>query len=111
MSRLLVIEPSKEAIVVQHSTPGATERNRLVSWKTAAQRPNEYSVETLRSKISLSINPIGLANKYIKLIGAIPTKLVYTVFKLGFEIAKILIGRLSKIRRLLFVPKQVRKNL
>ena len=106
-----MIESSEEALVVQHSKSRSTERNKLVSWETAAQRPNEYSFETLRSKIALSINPIGLASKYIKLIGAIPTKLVYTVFKLGFEIAKILIGRLSKIRRLLFVPKQVRKNL
>jgi hypothetical protein len=102
MSRLLVSEPSKKFKDAVPSTSVITERNRLMSWDGAAQGLTKPVVVIPSSKITIFLRPLGFVSKITKLILAAVVKLPYTLFRLGYEIAKLVTRGLSNIRRLLF---------
>ena len=95
-------EPSKEFKDAVPSTSVMTERNRLMSWDSVAQGLTKPVVVIPSSKITIIVGPLGFASKITKLILAAVVKLPYTLFRLGYEIAKLVTRGLSNIRRLLF---------
>ena len=95
-------EPSKKFKDAVPSTSVMTERNRLMSWDSAAQGLTKPVVVIPSSKITIFLRPLGFASKITKLILAAVVKLPYTLFRLGYEIAKLVTRGLSNIRRLLF---------
>jgi len=97
-----VSEPSKKFKDAVPSTSVMTERNRLMSWDSAAQGLTKPVVVIPSSKITIFLRPLGFASKITKLILAAVVKLPYTLFRLGYEIAKLVTRGLSNIRRLLF---------
>jgi hypothetical protein len=105
MSRLPVTESSKVHKVSAPLTSVTTERNRLMSWDSIVQeltKPDDV-IPGLRTASILW--PFGFASKIIRVFFASLAKLPYTLFKLGYEIAKLITRGLSSIRRLLFMPK------
>jgi len=105
MSRLLVTESSEEHKVSTSLAPVTTERNRLMSWHSTVQRIAKPGGVIPSSKSSITLKPFGLISKMIRAIFAPLAKLPYSLFKLGFEIAKLVTRVLSNIRRLLFTTK------
>ena len=95
-------EPSKEFKAAAPSAPVMTERNRLMSWDSIAQGLTKPVDVIPSSKITITLRPLEFASEITKLILVAVVKLPYTLFKLGYEIAKLVTRRLSKIRRLLF---------
>jgi hypothetical protein len=108
MSRLLVSEPSKEFKDAVPSTSVMTERNRLMSWDSAAQGLTKPVVVIPSSKITIFLRPLGFVINITKLIFASLVKLPYTSFKLGYEMAKLFTRGLSSIRRLLSSSREER---
>jgi hypothetical protein len=102
MSRLLVSEPSKEFKDAVPSTSVMTERNRLMSWDSVAQGLTKPVVVIPSSKITIIVGPLGFASKITKLFPTSVVKLPNTLFKLGYEFAKLVTRGLSSIRRLFF---------
>jgi hypothetical protein len=111
MRELPVIESSREVEFILTSNSVTTERNRLTSWDNPAQRLNKPGSVAQSSKNSITLGPFGLVTKILKLFFAFLAKLSYTLFKLGYEIAKFVTRRLSSIRRSLFVADWARKKL
>ena len=95
-------EPSKEFEDAVLSTSVITERNRLMSWDSAAQGLTKPVVVIPSSKITIFLRPLGFASKITNSILASVVKLPYTLFKIGYEIAKLVTRGLSNIRSLLF---------
>ncbi len=87
------------------STSVTTQRNRLISWDNSVQGVTEPGGLISSSKNSITLRAFGLANRIPKLICASLAKLPYTLFKYGYEIAKLVTRGLSSIRRSLFVAK------
>jgi hypothetical protein len=102
MSRLPVTEPSKEFKDAVPSTSVMTERNRLMSWDNTAQELPKPVDVTPSFKITIILIPLGFASKITNSILASVVKLPFTLFKLGYEIAKLVTRGLSNIRSLLF---------
>jgi hypothetical protein len=102
MSRLPVTEPSKEFKAAALSTPVMTERNRLMSWDSIAQGLTKPVAAIPSSKITIILRPLAFASEITKLILAAVVKLPYTLFKLGYKIAKLVTRVLSNLRHLLF---------
>ena len=98
-------EPAKEIKDAAPSTAVMTERNRLMSWDSIARGLTKPVDVIPSSKTTIILGPLAFARKITKLIFATLVKLPYTLFKLGYEIAKLAISGLSRIRRLLFVAK------
>jgi hypothetical protein len=76
-----------------------------MSWDSTVQGITEPSGVISSSKNSITPRPLGLASKILKLIWASLAKLPYTLFKFGYEIAKLTTRGLSSLRRSLFMAK------
>jgi hypothetical protein len=87
------------------STSVTTERNRLMSWGSLVQGVTKPSDVTPSFKKSISLGPFGFASKIIRVFLASLAKIPYTLFKLGYELAKLVTIGLSRIRRPLFLKK------
>ena len=105
MSRLPVTKSSEEHKVSATLTSVTTERNRLMSWGSTVRGLAKPGGVIPNSKISITLWPFGFTSKKIRAIFAHLAKLPYSLFKLGFEIAKLVTRVLSNIRRLLFTTK------
>lgn len=105
MSRLPVVESSKGPKVSTTLTSVATGRNRLISWDSTVQGLNKPDGVTPISKNSITIRALGFVSKLTKLFPESLAKIPYALFKLGYEIAKLVTRVLSKIRLLLFAAK------
>ena len=98
-------ESSKGNKVSASLTSVTTERNRLLSWGSTVQGLAKPGGVIPNSKSSITLGPFGFTSKIIRAIFAHLDKLPYSLFKLGFEIAKLVTRLLSNIRRLLFTTK------
>ncbi len=103
-------ESSKVHKVSAPLTSVTTERNRLMSWDSNVQELTKPNDLIQGSKTAIILWPFGFASKTYKLIFASLAKLPYALFKLGYEIAKLLTKGLSSVRRLLSGSKTARKN-
>jgi hypothetical protein len=108
MSRLPVNESSKGREVSATFTSVTTERNRLISWDSVAQGLKKPGGVTPSPKNSINIRTRGFVSKITKLFSPSIAKLSYTLFKLGYEIAKLFIRGISSVRRLLSGSKTAR---
>ena len=93
-----------------HKTPASLtsvkiERNRLMSWDSPVQKLTKPADVIPSSKSSITLRPLGFVSKITKLFFTSLANLPYALFKLGYEIAKLVTMGLSKIRRLLFLKK------
>ncbi len=82
-----------------------TERNRLMSWDNTVQKLTKPVEVIPSSKTAIILWPSGFASKIIRAFSAYLAKLPHALFKLGYEIAKLVTKRLSSLRRLLFMRK------
>ena len=105
MRRLPVTESTKGHKHPNASTSVTTQRNRLISWDSNAQGLNKPYGVTPSSKNSITIRTLVFVRKLTKLFPESLAKIPYALFKLGYEIAKMVTRVLSKIRLLLFVAK------
>jgi hypothetical protein len=105
MSRLPVTESSKVHKVSAQLSSVTTERNRLLSWDSAVQELTKPDDVIPGLKNAIILWPFGFASKIIRVFLASLAKLPYTLFKIGYEIAKLVTMRLSSLRRLLFMRK------
>jgi hypothetical protein len=102
---LPVTESSKVHKVSAPLTSVTTERNRLISWDSTAQELTKPDDVIPNLKNVSILWPFGFASKIIRVFLASLATLPYTLFKLGYEIAKLVTKRLSSLRRLLFMRK------
>jgi hypothetical protein len=100
-----VFESSKEFQGADSSNSVTNERNRIISWAGAVQQPTIPFAVTPRPKNAIILRPLGFISKITKLFFASLAKLPYVLFKLGYEIAKLVARALSSIRRYLFMAK------
>jgi hypothetical protein len=100
-----VVESPKEVESTNFSNSVKTERNRLVSWESQVHELTSPAVVIPSFRTAIKLGALDFVNKATKLIFATLIKLAYTVFKLGYEIAKLITMGLSSIRRLLFPAK------
>ena len=98
-------EPTKEIKDATPSTSVMTERNRLMSWDSIARGLTKPVDQIPSSKITIILRPLAFVSKIKKLISAALVKLPYTLFKLGYEIAKLVTRVLSNLRHLMFLRK------
>jgi hypothetical protein len=105
MSRLPVTESSEGYKAPATITSVKIERNRLISWDSNVQGLNKSDGVTPSSKNSFTIRTLVFVRKFAKLFPESLAKIPYALFKLGYEIAKLVTRVLSKIRLLLFVAK------
>ncbi len=82
-----------------------TERNRLISWDSPVQSLTKPADVIPSSKISITLRLLGFVSKITKLFFTSLANLPYALFKLGYEIAKLVTMGLSNIRRSLFLKK------
>ena len=99
-------ESSKGREVSATFTSVTTERNRLISWDSTVQGLNKPDGVTPNSKNSITIRTLVFVRKITKLFPESLAKLTYALFKLGYEIAKLVTRLLSNIRRLLFLKNR-----
>jgi hypothetical protein len=76
-----------------------------MSWDSAVQELTKPDDVIPGLKNAIILWPFGFASKIIRVFLASLAKLPYTLFKLGYEIAKLVTMRLSSLRRLLFMRK------
>jgi hypothetical protein len=100
-----VTESSKVHKVSAPLTSVTTERNRLISWDSTVQELTKPDDVIPGLKTVSILWQFGFASKIIRVFFASLAKLPYTLFKLGYEIAKLVTKRLSSLRRLLFMRK------
>ena len=105
MSRLPVTESSKVHKVSAPINSVTTERNRLMSWDSTVQELTKPDGVTPSPKNSITIRTLVFVRKLTKLFPESLARIPYALFKLGYEIAKMVTRVLSKIRLLLFVAK------
>jgi hypothetical protein len=105
MSRLPVIESSKGHKVSATFTSVTTERNRLISWDSTVQGLNKPGGVNPSSNSSITPRPFGFFGKITKLFFTSLANLPYALFKLGYEIAKLITRVLLSIRGSLFAVK------
>ena len=99
-------ESSKVHKVSTPLTSVTTERNRLMSWDSTVKEFTKPDDVIPSSKTAIILWPFGFASKITRVFSAYLAKLPHTLFKLGYEIAKLVTRRLSSLRRLLFMRKQ-----
>ena len=95
-------ESSKGPKVSATFSSVTTERNSLISWDSTVQGLNKPDGVTPSSNSSITLRPFGFVSKIPKLIVTSLARLLQTVFKLGYEIAKLVTRGLSSIRRFIF---------
>jgi hypothetical protein len=100
-----VTESSKVHTVSATLTSVKIDRNRLMSWDSPVRGLTKPGEVIPSSKTSTTLKLLGFVSKTPMLIFASLSKLPYALFKLGYEIAKLVTRALSNIRRLLFMPK------
>jgi hypothetical protein len=105
MKRLLVTESSKGNRHPAASTSATTERNRLMSWGSPVQGVTKPSDAIPSYKKSIILGPFGFGSNILNIFFASLAKLPFTLFKLGYEIAKLFTRGVSSLRRLLFPAK------
>jgi hypothetical protein len=105
MSRLPVTEFSEGHKFSATLTSVKIERNRLISWDSTVQRLNKPDGVTPSSKNSITSRTLVFVRKITKLFPESLAKLPFALFKLGYEIAKLVTKGLSSLRRLLFMRK------
>lgn len=105
MSRLPVTESSRVHKVSTPLTSVTAKRNRLMSWDSTGQELTKPDDVIPGLKTASIPWPFGFGSKIIRVFFASLAKLPYTLFKLGYEIAKLVTKRLSSLRRLLFMRK------
>ena len=98
-------ESSKVHKVSTPLTSVTAKRNRLMSWDSTVQELTKPDDVIPGLKTASILWPFGFASKIIRVFFASLAKLPYTLFKLGYEIAKLVTKRLSSLRRLLFRRK------
>jgi hypothetical protein len=98
-------ESSKGVKITDVSNSVKTERNRLVSWESPVQELTKPASVIPSARNVITFKTLEFVSKVTKLILATFAKLTYTLFKLGYEIAKLITRGLSSIRRLLFAAK------
>jgi hypothetical protein len=76
-----------------------------MSWDSTVQELTKPDDGVPGLKTASILWPFGFASKIIRVIFASLAKLPYTLFKLGYEIAKLVTKRLSSLRRLFFMRK------
>jgi hypothetical protein len=86
-------------------TSVTAERNKLISWDSLVQGLTKPSAEMPNSKNSITLRPFRFLSNVIKLFLASLANLPYALFKLGYEIAKLVTRGISRMRSLLFVAK------
>ena len=96
---------SKGVEFTKDSNSVMTERNRLVSWEKPVQELTKPALVISSPRNLITPRPLEIVSQVTKLILATLVKLPYTLFKLGYEIAKLVTRGLLSIRRLLFVAK------
>jgi hypothetical protein len=99
MSRLPVTESSKEFKGVPPSSSVATVRNRLISWDSTVQELTKPFAVVPRPKSEIILRPLRFVIKITKFTLAALVKLPYILFKLSYEIAKLVARGLSSTRR------------
>ena len=98
-------ESSKEQKLAATLTSVTTERNRLMSWSSPVQGLTKPGGVAPSSKGTITLSLLAFVSNTTKSILAALVTLPYSLFKLGYEIAKVITRGLSRIRRLLFVAK------
>ena len=98
-------EPAKEIKDAAPSSSVMTERNRLMSWDSIARGLAKPVDVIPSSKITIILGPLAFVSKITNLIIGAVVKLSYTLFKIGYEIAKLFTRGVSSLRRLLFPSK------
>ena len=98
-------ESSKEHEVSAPLTSVTTERNRLLSWDSTVKELIKPGTVISGSKTTIILWPFGFASKIIMVFSASLAKLPYALFKLGYEISKLVTRGLSSLRCLLFMRK------
>jgi len=73
----------------------------MMSWDSTSQELTESGSVTPSPKSSITVGPIGSVSNITKLVFDSLAKLPYSLFKLGYEIAKLITRGLSSIRSLL----------
>lgn len=102
MRRLPVTESYNGHKVSETLTVVRTERNTLMSWDSPAHGLTKRG-DVIRSfKSIITFRPLGFVSRITKLFFTSLANLPYVLFKLGYEIAKLVTMGLSKIRLLLF---------
>jgi hypothetical protein len=76
-----------------------------MSWDSTVQELTKPDDVIPGLKTARILWPFGFASKIIRVFFAPLAKLPYALFKLGYEIAKLVTKRLSSLRRLLFMRK------
>ena len=94
-------ESSKGNKHLAASNSVTTERNRLMSWDSTVQELTKPGDEIPGSKTAIILPPFGFTSKTIGVFFVSLAKPPYVIFKLGYEIAKLVTRGLSTIRRLL----------
>ncbi len=89
-------------------TAVTTERNRLIPWDSPVQKLTKPADVIPNSKSSITLRLLGFVSKITKLFFTSLANLLYALFKLGYEIAKLVTMGLSNIRRLLSGSKTAR---
>jgi hypothetical protein len=82
------------------------ERNRLISWDGTVQVLKKPDYVTSSSKNSITSRTLVFVRKITKLFPKSLAKLPFALFKLGYEIAKLVTRVLSNIRRLLLLKSR-----
>jgi hypothetical protein len=100
-----VTEPNEGHKVFVTIASVKIERNKLMSWERPVQGLNKPGGVTPSAKSSITIRTLVFIRKITKLFPESLAKLPFALFKLGYEIAKLVTRVLSSIRRLLFVAK------
>ena len=100
-----MIESSKGVEFTNVSNSVKSKKNRLVSWESPFQELTKPAVVIPSPRNVITLKPIDFVSKIAKLIFATLVKLPYTLFKVGYGIAKLVTRGISRIRRLLFVAK------
>ena len=85
-----------------------TERNRLISWDSTVQKLTSPVAEIPLPKNAITLRHLGFVRSVAKLILAALSKAPYTLFKIGYEIAKLFTRGLSSIRCLLCGSKEAK---
>jgi hypothetical protein len=108
MSRLPVTESSKEFEAADPSNSVTAERNRLMSWDSTVQKLTIPVAVIPLPKNTIILRQLEFLLGVAKLILADLSKAPYTLFKFGYEIAKLFTRGLSRIRFLLCGSKEAK---
>jgi hypothetical protein len=94
-------KPSNRVAFVLLVKSDIAEKNRLVSWESAAQRANEPGDEIQSPKNSTCRSPLWIGRRTTMLIISILLEVLHKFLKLGYKIIKLFVRSLSSFRRFL----------